>query len=134
MIIWTLTELAEWANASRELRFVKQPIAFIEVPPETRCIEPEVSQVRGKLLSVVVSFPPGCMGLVWVTVFHIYNNGRVETLMLTPRLGDNTHYPALVAGNIEVGDEIRVILDNTDTCYPHTIGVRVEVDTQEAEK
>ena len=150
-IIWTPKDLLEWINDKdrikksyqqplsglvlsglpRDRYLTSPPIENILVIPETELICSEVSQVRGHLQSVLLSFPSGCMGLVWVSVILFYRNGRDEKLILTPRLGDNSHSITPIDEGILQGDEVRVVIFNADTVHSHTIGIRVDVDIEE---
>lgn len=124
-IVWTTREIVEEMGQPRISNF--PPLASITAPPRGTKHVQEILSVRGKIVHVIVYLPPGVYNLVWVSI--LLNNSRVSHHSLLRAVGgDNQYHSLLVADDVVEGDTVDVLVRNYDTKWPHTIGVRVEVE------
>lgn len=95
-----------------------------EVLALTESYELKRAEMNGIVKDIIVHFPPGCSSLVDVRVF-------MGTTQVLPRIGyialDDATPTFGIQESIKSGDTIRVEWVNTDSTYPHTISVIVNI-------
>lgn len=95
-----------------------------EVLALTEAFELKRAEMNGIVKDIIVHCPPGCSGLVDVRVF-------MGTTQVLPRIGyialDDATPTFGIQEPIKSGDTIRVEWVNTDSTYPHTISVIVNI-------
>lgn len=101
---------------------VKLPYTYITVDPGGGVRASEISKVNGTVKYVKVKQMLGAHDLVRASIF--LNKTRIVNNIG----GDDQDYTFLCADPIKKGDIVEVVIENSDESFPHTIGVRIDVD------